>query len=230
MTSFSLFSLRRFLLSALCGASLLSPVYVLAADDSVDTLTDEQREQLTAICDRIKRKENRDRCVDRMLSRLQDADRAAVSDSQEQREEAIIGICDQKKERNYDRCVARQRARAERIANRNGVENAHDFYQEQDWGETQLRSGLVNTRNSTFNEAAEQRKTFRQYEDQDNLNTELNPYINDLYHRRLACMLMRPGRTRSLCLEGLAQDMRQEMQDRREERIQERLEGSEPVQ
>ncbi len=81
--------------------------------------------------------------------------------------------------------------------------NAMDLYNRLDVGGNQLRARLQQERKDAYAEDAKTRKTYSQWEPEDNHNTQKAPYLNDLRQQRLDCMYEAPGRARSRCFDQL---------------------------
>lgn len=89
--------------------------------------------------------------------------------------------------------------------------HAIEVYKDMDMGQGDLRKRLQAERLQQSIERGKARKSYRQLEPTDDINTERHGYLKDLRAARLQCMLERPGRPRSMCLNKIAREARDAM-------------------
>lgn len=87
----------------------------------------------------------------------------------------------------------------------------YEFRDKQDFGQNHLRSRVQSEIRRNAFQKASTRRTYRQLQPTDDVNTRLNPYLNELKQKRLECHLKPPGRQRSMCMDQVAQWARKQM-------------------
>ena len=123
----------------------------------------------------------------------------------------LMRPCQQITGQNKERCEARQLARW-KLQESHKPDTAYETYDGMDMGQARLRNMLQRER-ATENKRhwAQTRKTYREQQLTEDLNTVMRPFLNDYREQRLRCMLETlPTRARTRCLDRLENQFRQD--------------------
>ncbi|HLD64129.1 MAG TPA: hypothetical protein VI913_04525 [Candidatus Peribacteraceae bacterium] len=125
---------------------------------------------------------------------------------------AVERVCKNVDSDNKERCISRQITNLRRTqTNRSTPINANDVRSEMGIGKTDFRNRIRQIRLQEALARAASRRTFRQDPAGD---TDLLPdYVTDVRKERLRCMLLPPGRQRSMCLDKMGNKARDQMQE-----------------
>ena len=123
----------------------------------------------------------------------------------------IKKLCNRFSGQDNVRCLAREVQKWQQSLDLILPTQDYEFRDAQDFGQSHLRALLRAERRKDQRDTVSTRRTYRQMQPVDDVNTQRVSYLNYLRLGRRDCMLKDPGRPRSICMDQLGNWARKQM-------------------